>query len=565
MVKDVMQRLLPRMQLDALLEELQSRLQAVLTARDGVHALLEAVVAIGRDLDLDTLLHRIVEAATSLVDCRYGALGVIGEDGQLAQFVPVGLSDEEIDAIAEWPRGRGILGLLIKEPQVLRLREISESPESYGFPPGHPPMHGFLGVPIRIRDSVFGNLYLTEKNNGQDFDEQDELIVNALATAAGIAIENARLYEDTRRRERWLDASAELTRELLSGRDTFDALRLIATRTREMARAAVSVVAVPDADGRTMSVVAADGDDELIGVQVDIEGSMTGSVFTSGEPVTVNRLPESEDAAPLVTRLPAGPAVVMPLKAPERIRGTVLLGRAAGSVPFTPRTTRMLMQYADQAGLALELADTRRRAEQSDLIDDRARIARDLHDVVIQRLFASAMALSGVVRMVDRPDVARRIESTVEDLDVTIRQIRSTVFALQTRHDDGGEDEGLRSRILHLSHTAAEQLGFTPSLRLEGALDTDVPDDLAEDICAVVQEALANVVRHARAAHVDVWVNLDQGEVRVTITDDGIGMADGGPRSGLANLGERARRRGGGFEVQAGPQGGTIIRWHVPV
>lgn len=555
--------LLPRMQLDQLLEELQTRLQAVLSARDGMHALLDAVVSIGRELELETVLRRIVEAAMSLVDCRYGALGVIGEDGHLAQFVPVGLSEEQIADIAEWPHGRGILGLLIKDPHGLRLEEISEAPESYGFPEGHPPMHTFLGVPVRIRDAVFGNLYLTEKNGGRQFDEQDEMIVSALATAAGIAIENARLYEDTRRRERWLDASGEITRELLSGLSSADALRLVAVRAREMSDAAVAAVVAPDAGGYTMSVAAVDGDDDLRGVSIPVEGTLAGSVLASGDSITVTNVSDA-DHAPLARRLPGGPAILLPLGVPERVRAVLVVGKAAGATPFAATTMRMLQQFADQAGLVLELADARRRTEQSGLVDDRSRIARDLHDVVIQRLFASAMTLTGVIRLVDQPDVARRVESTVDDLDLTIRQIRSTIFALQTREGDDDGDS-LRSRVVAISRSAGQQLGFAPSVGFEGTLDTDVSASLADEVVAVVQEGLANVVRHAQASRADVLVRLDGDALAVRIADNGVGVGSTDRRSGLANLAERAARLGGRFEIGAADTGGTVLAWTVPV
>src|SRR5919197_5543129 len=244
--------MLPHMRLDELLEELQSRLEAVLATRDRTHSLLEAVVAIGSDLDLSTMLRRMVEAATTLVDARYGALGVIGEGGNsLIEFIPVGLTEEEIRRIEHWPHGLGILGLLIKEPEPLRLNDIGDNPESYGLPPGHPPMGTFLGVPIRVRGEAFGNLYLTEKRGGAEFDEEDLSVVTALATAAGVAIENARLYDEVRRREQWLDASSEVTRALLTGVDRGEVFALVARRAREMTEADTAAVALSEDDGKT--------------------------------------------------------------------------------------------------------------------------------------------------------------------------------------------------------------------------------------------------------------------------------------------------------------------------
>lgn len=547
------------MQLDELLKELQARLDAVLTARDGIHALLEAVVSIGRDLEIETVLRRIVAAAISLADCRYGALGVIGADGRLAQFIPVGVSEAEISRIAEWPHGRGILGLLIDKPHPLRLAEIRDAEESYGFPEGHPPMHSFLGVPIRIRDDVFGNLYLTEKNGGRQFDEQDELIITALATAAGVAIENARLYEETKRREEWLDASGEIARDLLSGTPTVDALQSFVARVREMLDGAVAVVAVPDAAGTILTVEAADGDD-LVGLRIPVAESLAGTVLTTGEPIIVNALQGAAQPSPLVDKLPAGPVVLIPLGA-EKVRGVVVVAKPRGTTPFTAAAIRMLEQFAYQTALALELADTRRRAEESGLVDDRERIARDLHDVVIQRLFANAMTLLSVVRLVDEPDVARRVEQTVDDLDVTIRQIRSTVFALQTGMGAGGD--GLRARITEISQDSVAQLGFAPAVRFEGLVDTDVPSEVAKDVTAVVQEALANVVRHARAKKAEVVVSVADGELTLVVADDGVGIGNGTRRSGLANLAERARRLGGRCDVRPADGGGTVVEWAV--
>lgn len=558
-------RLLPQLPLDELLAELQSRLDAVLSARDGVRALLEAVVSIGRELELETVLRRIVEAATTLVEARYGALGVIGEDGQLAQFVPVGITEDEVAAIEEWPHGRGLLGLLIKEPQPLRLDDIHSHPESYGFPPGHPPMRSFLGVPIRVRDEVFGNLYLTEKAGGRSFDEQDEMIVNALATAAGIAVENARLFEETRRRETWLDASAELTRSLLSGTDPQGALTLLTTRAREMSDADMAAVVIPVGSGTTLRAVAVDGvgHDDLAGLELPVAGTLAGSVFTAGEAQAVTDFRGAPHEAPLVSRFPNGPTLLVPLGVDDSVRGVLLVGKSRGRSPFPPAALRMLTAFAAQAAVVLELADARREAERYGLIDDRARIARDLHDVVIQRLFAAAMTLTSVARIIDQPEAAKRVQTAVDGLDDTIRQIRSTIFALQTTQEAG--EGGMRARVMSIVQAVSEQLGFAPGVQMTGLLDTAVPDKVIDQAMAVLQEGLSNVVRHARASRVDVVVDLRDEWLLLQIRDNGVGIPDEGHRSGLDNLARRAASLGGTFEVHRGAESGTVLEWRVPV
>lgn len=250
---------LPRMRLDELLDQLQAHIGVVRTTRDRVHTLLEAVLAVGSDLELETVLRRIVESAVSLVDARYGALGVIGDEERLARFLPVGMAAETIADIGAFPSGHGILGLVIRDPHPIRLHEIADHPDSFGFPANHPPMHSFLGVPIRIRDEVFGNLYLTEKRGGADFDEDDEAVLRTLAAAAGVAIENARLYDQARRREQWLTAASELTRSLLSGDAPGDVLHSFADTVREMAGADLVTVAVPVPGSEDLIVDAAAG------------------------------------------------------------------------------------------------------------------------------------------------------------------------------------------------------------------------------------------------------------------------------------------------------------------
>ncbi|WP_461000704.1 sensor histidine kinase [Streptomonospora sediminis] len=558
-----MRMLIPQMQLDQLLSELQNRLSAVMLTRDRVHSLLNAVVMIGTGLDLETLLRRIVEAAMDLVEARYGALGVIGNDGELERFIPVGLSEEQIAAIEHWPQGRGILGLLIKEPQPLRLRDLADHPESRGFPAGHPPMRGFLGVPVRVRDAVFGNLYLTEKTGGADFDEDDEAIVVALATAAGVAIENARLYEETRRRETWLAASDEITTRLLTGADPDEVLHLIARRARSMSDADLVAIAAPGQANEQLSVRVADGPDasSIHGRTAVIEGTLTGRAFRSEEPVSTDISRPQSEPAPLLEGLGLGPALLVPLGTGENARGVLVLGRSAGAAPFPPTAVRLLHTFVGHAAVALELAEARSDAERLGILEDRDRIAKDLHDVIIQRMFAIAMSLMGCVRRIEAPEPAQRVQQAVNDLDDTIRQTRSTIFALQHASDDR---PWLRNQILDVVNAATEPLGFSANLRLEGPIDSRVPDDVGEHVLAVLGEALSNIARHADASRTQIRVLVDDA-VMVEVEDDGTGLPEGGRRSGLTNLADRAARCGGTFEATRRPGGGTRLCWRAPV
>ena len=299
--------LLPQLRLDDLLAELQSRLEAVLAARDRMHGLLEAVVAIGSGLELEAMLRRIVEAAVDLVDARYGALGVIGEDRRLTEFIPVGLDADEISKIHHWPEGRGVLGLLIKEPHPLRLADIAGHPESSGFPEGHPAMRSFLGVPVRVRDRVFGNLYLAEKRGGGEFTEDDEAVLTALGAAAGVAVENARLYEEARRQERWLRASSELTIALLSGAAPATVLGDLTRQVLELSGGDLVVLALPDEEGRRLTIEYAEGDGaaEARGLVLPSAKSLSGHVLETGEPVTVENFSEDVRTAE-VSRLHMG-------------------------------------------------------------------------------------------------------------------------------------------------------------------------------------------------------------------------------------------------------------------
>ncbi|MFE2076928.1 sensor histidine kinase [Streptomyces misionensis] len=559
---------LPQLKLDELLEELQARIDAARGTRDRVHSLLEAVLSVGRELELEQVLHSIVEAAAALVDAEYAALGVIGPDGTtLAAFHTVGLSEERIHRIGPYPEGHGILGELIRHPEPLRLPKISEHPASYGFPPGHPPMNTFLGVPIRVRDQVFGNLYLTEKRGGLDFDEEDESVLATLAVAAGVAIDNARLYEDSRLRERWLLANAEISHSLMSGSERAEALDLIAERARENTGSALAAVAMPMPDTESLGVEIAVGAQAEAhrGLVLPLHNSLMGLAFTAAAPVTSDDVAHDERISQQPPRFDGlGPAVAVPIGTGEGgARGVVLLARESDQPVFSDKETEMLRGFAAQAAIAMELAQRRQAAQQIALLEDRDRIARDLHDLAIQRLFATGMTLQSAGRFIEHPEASERVLRAVDDLDETIKIIRSTIFGLRAR--EGAAAGGLRARVARVAGEASPVLGFAPSVRMEGLLDTDVPGEVADHVVAVLSEALTNIARHAHADRAEVLLVADGREVRLTVRDNGVGIPDGGRRSGLRNMAERAQRLGGRLEVGEGEPGGATLEWRVPL
>ena len=557
--------LVPQLRLDELLAELQVRLQNILATRDRTHALLEAVVAIGGQLDLEVVLRRIVEAAVSLVDARYGALGVIGEGGTLVEFVPVGLDESEIGKIEHWPEGRGLLGELIIHPATLRIPDISVDSRSSGFPQGHPPMRSFLGTPVRIRDEIYGNLYLTEKRGGAEFDEEDEALLVALAAAAGVAIENARLYAEARRQQQWLRANAEVTQRLMSEDEPHDVLALVTRQALEMAGADLVVLALPAGGGEHLVIEHAigAGADEALGLVLPVKRSASGIVMASGKPLAVDDFSSDERVAPAARqRLGLGPAVVVPLGSGANVRGVLTAGRHRGSLPLSPPAVEMLITFAAQAGIGLELAEHRRDAQRLALFEDRDRIARDLHDLVIQRLFATGMSLQGSSELIADLEAANRVRQAVDALDETIRDIRSAIFTLQSRPQ--ARPAGVRTRILETIGEMTESLGFAPSVRMEERLDTLLPAEVADQLLAVLREALSNAARHAGATRVSVAVTAGS-DLTLTVRDDGSGLKGSTRRSGLANLADRASKLGGTLRVGPAEGGGTELEWRVPL
>ncbi|MEU1494900.1 GAF domain-containing protein [Streptomyces sp. NPDC005776] len=560
---------IPRLRLDELLDELQGRLDEVRGTRDRLNGLLEAVMSVGRELDLPQVLRGIVEAAVTLVDAEYGALGVIGNGEKLAEFIPIGISDDVRERIGHLPAGHGILGELIRHPVPLGLSELSDHPASYGFPPHHPPMHSFLGVPVRVRDEVFGNLYLTEKRGAPDFDDEDEAVVATLAVAAGIAIENARLYEEGRRRQRWLAASSDFTSALLSGSTESEVLGGMLERAVDIAGADLGAFYLIGPNGElTGSLALGEGAEAHRGIVLpSSQGTLAAvalaesgliAVAVVGTDARVTTQPERWDGF--------GPAVAVSVGTRENLSGVLVLARRHGMPSFAGAEVAALPSFAGQAALALELAGRRRDAEQMRILEDRDRIARDLHDLAIQRLFATGMTLQSARPFVEHPEATERLNRAIDDLDSTIKIIRTTIFGLR-EHETLGKTPKLRSRVLQVVDNATPALGFATALRMEGLIDTDVPNEVADQVIAVIGEALSNVARHARAHHVEAAVVANAGMLMVTVTDDGVGMPEGARRSGLRNLAERAEQLGGTLSVTTcpSPRGGTVLTWEVPL
>ena len=551
---------MPRLELDQLLVQLVDRADDVLAAQGRLRGLLRANALVAGELSLPVVLRQIVGAARELVGARYAALGVLGRDGELEQFVHAGMDEELAARIGELPRGRGILGLLIRKPVPLRLADLSGHPASAGFPPGHPPMTGFLGVPVRIGEEVFGNLYLTERSRGGEFTADDEQLAIALAAAAGAAIANARQFAESERRRRWLDASAELAPLLLSGA----AVQPHALITRLAAAAAdadFATLAVPH--GADQVIVAGVTGELAAGMMNQVEAladSLAGQAIRTGKPSLVTG--EGCQAAAAVLGAGTGPLIVVPLAAGGQVRGALLLGRVAARPGFTGTDLGMAASFAGHAAVAMELA--RARADQITLAqaEDHDRIAGDLHDHVIQDLFALGMRMQGHAARAD-PAAAEQVNGYVETLDEIISKIRTSIFGL---HQPRAAPAGLPARVMEIIDEHTAQLGFTAGIRFTGPLDPGPDEALAHDILAVTREALSNCARHARATAVTISLVLQDGLITLGITDNGRGLGTPARSSGLSSMRRRAERNGGTFQLTTPAHGGTHLAWtaHCP-
>ena len=548
------------MRLTELVDEVQQRLTSMARAQARIQHLLDAFLSVSTGLDLPSTLRRIVESACDLVDARYGALGVLRQGGGgLAAFIHVGIGDELAARMGSLPEGKGVLGQLITEPYPLRIPDLSKHPSSVGFPPHHPPMKTFLGVPVLVRGDVFGNLYMTEKRHGQ-FTAEDEAVLTALAGAAGIAIDNAHLYEESEIRRRWLAAVADVRALLLEAPSAADALALIAERIADLTQADATWLLMgpaPDSGAYTISAQSGEGLHELIGEEfAPGDSPVLDAVDQAGGVVTLDLSVMAYD-----TRNPHidwGPCIAIPLRGAHTDSAVIIAARKAGAAPFDESVTPLVTAFADQASAALDVAARQRLARQLDVYEDRDRIARDLHDHVIQRVFAAGLALQAVLPRVSDPQVHGRIQSVVRQLDDTVRDIRTTIFDLQTTDtvDSGGS---LRRRLLDIVTETADGI-LQPTVRMSGAVDSLVTGELAADVEAVVREGMSNAARHSGAGHVTVTLDVAD-EVVVEILDDGHGIDPRAARSGLRNLEQRARQHGGEVVVEALPEGGTRLRW----
>ncbi|MEV0317702.1 GAF domain-containing protein [Streptomyces sp. NPDC050658] len=495
--------------------------------------LLDAVLGVGTDLELHATLQHLVDSAAELTGARYGALGVIDPaHGRLTDLFTAGLTEAERARIGRLPDGHaGIIGALIADPRPVILDDLTADPRSCGVPRGHPEMHSFLGVPIHVHDEVFGNLYLTEKRGGP-FTDEDRQLLRVLAGQAGIAIGNARLYEAARQRERWIDGAAAVTTALLTGEPAADALLTVARRARILADATAAVILQPTDQGGMRIVAAATRDDasprttrhsDLIGTTIE-PGSAVLEQLLGGEPVFI------EDSAtdPRMTthvRTRFGPSMMLPLQAGGRLIGTLALPRSRGARAYTSVERLLATQFASQAALALVLADAQQSRRRLAVFEDRDRIARDLHDLVVQRLFATGMILESTRRRAGSPKVESTLDQAVDELESTIQEVRTAIFALQQPPADAPTT--FRGKVLRETATAAAVLGIQPSVHFTGAVDTHITDPPASHLLTALRRALATASRRPDVTRIEVAVDaratLPDGRegVRLTVYDDG--------------------------------------------
>jgi signal transduction histidine kinase len=524
--------------------------------------LLDAVAGVASDLILPDVLHRIVSSARELVDADYAALAVVGPAHRLIEFVHVHVLGED--------GTRTPAAVIDDMPTPLSLHDLVDRPQSFGVPLGRPRMSAMLTVPVQARGAHFGDLHLARECGGAEFTEDDQATVGALTAAGGIAIDNARLFEQTHERELWLRASNEITGALLGDEDAPTAFALVARQARAVARGHVAAIVCPRKNASDLVLGGVDGDDGGV-----VPGATLPRAATAVRQVMVTDTPRliadaggnsADWLGSRVKRTGAlGSAVLVPLAVGRYRLGVLMVARHRDAPPFTEADMRRAGIFAEHAALAIEFARAREDHQRLAVLEDRDRIARDLHDLVVQRLFAVNLGVQSLVRLAGPGVIADRATGLITDLDQTVREIRHSIFSL---HEVPVGTTSLRGDLLRAGEEAAGTLGFTPRIDLLGALDTLVPDDVRPDLLAAVREALTNVARHAAAsaAWVEVSVNSTGSLLQLVVRDDGRGVGAALSRhSGLANLDERATRWGGDFDIRSEPGCGLSLRWTVPL
>jgi signal transduction histidine kinase len=527
--------------------------------------LLEAGLALSSELSLPVILQRIVELAANLTGARYAALGVLGADGSITEFITTGVTEAERAAIGHIPVGRGILGVLIEDATPLRLREIAEDPRSVGFPANHPPMRSFLGAPVSARGQVFGNLYLTEKQDAEAFTDRDERALVMLAGQAGVAIENARLYQEAHNRTRRLEAVREIATAILAGTNPDQVLSLVARHARELVGADLATLAVPAGAGELV-VGAADGlhAEELAATTFPIEGSVSGEVIRTAKTVAVADATADERVRqPALRAGRIGPALFAPLAVRGRVLGTLLVANAAGGRPFGEGDVQLTETFAEQAAVAVEHARLQQELDRLAVLEDRERIAKELHDGVIQALFAVGLGLQGSAMLARDPDLQRRIGGAVEELDRVIGDLRNYIFGLRPGIlADRQLDQALRGLAEELEYKA----GVVTVVEVDPQAAAAVAD-VAAEVVQLAREALSNVSRHAQATTCRVSLFEEDARVVVEVDDDGRGFDPAKVRAGgqgLGNLRSRALAIGGQVTIDSHQGEGTRVRVELP-
>lgn len=549
--------------LRSLLAEVEGRMEEIVGGtRETMDRLLDAVLAVSSGLELEGTLQEIVHAAIGLVGAHYGALGVLDGKGMLSQFVYEGIDDATRERIGPLPTGHGLLGVIIEEGKPLRLEELSRHPSSAGFPAGHPPMHTFLGVPVRVRGEVFGRLYTTEKAGGEEFTPEDEVVLQALAGAAGFAIDNARLYEGSQRQRRRLEAINEVTNQLLVGTDLDQTLKLIAGWAQELSEADYTLIALPaetdlppsEVTELVIAVCEGSGADAITGRRLPVSGSTAGLVFTTRMPRIVNQL-----EFPLLEQF--GQAVVLPLGAAEEIAGVLVTVRGVGASPFDDDQVQIVESFAGQAALVLRRAEDLADRRELEIFADRDRIARDLHDQVIQRLFAIGLGMQSTHRRAKSPVVAERLNEHIEQLQQVIQDIRSVIFDLQSVPAPSRQ---FRNELNEVVTELTADAGIHTTIRMNGP-SAVVSAELAHHALAALRESVSNAVRHSGAADLTVTISVAD-DLIIDVLDDGVGIPQDAVRRGLHNIAHRAEELGGWCSITDGPAGrGTRVHWAAPL